>query len=349
MTLTSANPANTGGRGSIRAIAFRPDELVDRTLDDPGEIAELRSRFGVTWIDLDGIENADRVRSVAERFGLHPLAIEDTLNVRQRAKVEPYTDHTYIVMRMPCGLTGGTEQLNLFVGPGWVLTIQGPRPGDSFERVRTQLHRGHPFLRLGPADRLAYALIDAVIDAYFPMLERLGDQLEQLESRILDARAPNHLGRMRTIKRHLRSLRRAVWPIRDAVNVLLRDPVPGISEETRVWIRDCYDHTARIIDLIETQREMVSDLTDLHLSMVNNRMNEVMKVLTIWTVMFVPLNLIAGVYGMNFEHMPETKIRWAYPLTLVTMASVATGLFLYFRWRGWIGRTDREPARPSGR
>lgn len=316
-------------------------ESFKRSADMPlDRLGEWRQRHSAVWVDIDGHGSGDELRALGEDFGLHPLALEDVINPTQRAKVEAYDDHLFIVARMPAGNEGDSEQLALFLGDGWLLTIQ-ERPGDCFDAVRQRLERDGTRIRSAGADYLAYALLDALIDAWFPVLENLGDHLEEVEDQVLDGTGDDTVAAIHNIRRLLLSLRKAVTPHRELINTLLRDDSPLISEQTSVFLRDVYDHVLRINELAETYRELSSDVMATYMSVVSNRMNEVMKVLTIIATIFIPLGFIAGLYGMNFDpaspwNMPELGWRYGYPFALGVMAGVA-GVFVWWIWRkGWF-------------
>lgn len=333
----------------IHVIAFGCNDLREIQIVDPSEIVTLREKWPVVWVNVDGLGDARTISRLGEIFGLHRLALEDVVNVHQRAKVEDYSDHLFIVARM---VTWNgrleTEQVSLFLGCNFVVTFQESLPGDSFDPVRARLRQVAGAIRSAGADYLAYALLDAVVDGYFPLLEDYGERLDGLEDEILAGMDHEAcIAKVHQIKRDLRYLRRAVWPHREAIHSLARDPTPLISPETRLYLRDCYDHTIQIIDLLETDRELGSDLTDLYLSHLSQRTNEVMKVLTIITTIFIPLSFIAGVYGMNFDpesspwNMPELRSYWGYPVTLLVMALATVGLLIWFRRKGWLGQRRR--------
>jgi magnesium transporter len=235
-----------------------------------------------------------------------------------------------------------TEQLSIFLGNDFVLTFQDSLPGDCLDAVRNRIRTGLGRLRHAGPDHLAYALLDAVVDGNFPVLEHYGEMLDGMEDIVLDRPTQQVLSQIHSIKRDLLTLRRACWPLRDALHTLLREPIAMISEETRVYLRDCYDHALRIIELIETYRELCADLVDLYLSSVNNRMSEVMKVLTVFSTVFIPLTFIAGIYGMNFHpedsplNMPELTWYWGYPAVLLLMAVVASAILFYIWRMGWM-------------
>jgi len=309
------------------------------------DLAPLRARHPLVWVNVDGLGDVQLVRHLGELFGLHPLALEDVLNTHQRAKVEEYPGHMFVVARMlESGECLRTEQLSLCFCRGWVLTFQ-EGPGDLFDPLRARLKGREPELCGRGADYFAYALLDAVIDGYFPVLEHLGERVEALEEQALHQPAPRTLHGIHALKGDLLLVRRAVWPTREAIHGLVRQEHAEISADTRLHLNDCYDHTVQVMDLAENYRDIASSLVEIYLSSISNRLNEVMKVLTIITTIFIPLSFIASVYGMNFQDMPELHSRWGYPLTLVAMGLVALALIFYFRRKGWIGPGARARAR----
>ena len=298
----------------------------------------------IVWMNIDGCQTTEMLQEIGRVLGLHELALEDVSNSHQRAKVDDYDDYMYIVMRMvDQSHFPNTEQLSIFLGKNYVLTIQEHEGGDCLEHVRERLRRRLGDIRKRGADYLVYAIIDAVVDGYFPVIESLGERIEELEDQILEAeQMKSGPARIHEIKRETTTIRRAVWPLRDAINILCRDTHPLITDHTRIYYRDCHDHAIRIIDLVETYRELSHDLMDIYLSTVNNRMNEIMKVLTIITSLFIPPTLIAGIYGMNFEtncspwNMPELKWYLGYPLSLLLMVVLSCSLTYYLHRKGWL-------------
>jgi len=315
---------------------------VDLAVEDVDAVRELRKRHAVVWLNVDGLGDAATVQRVGEVFGLHNLALEDVLNVGQRPKVEDYSDHIFLVTRMPRpDTTAETEQVTLFVGKGFLVTFQ-ETPGDCLESVRERIRQGRPRLREGGADYLAYAVLDTIVDSYFPLLGEVGDQLEALEARILSDPEPEVISRLHDLKRDLTAIRRVILPIRESLTALVRDESPLVSDSTRLYFRDCLDHSFQLIELVESNRDIASGLLDLHLTMMSNRMNEVMKVLTIIATIFIPLGFIAGLYGMNFDpsvsrwNMPELSWKFGYFFALGVMATVAAAMVMYFRRRKWL-------------
>lgn len=328
---------------TIRVTGYGPDAIVEEEVATPEALRDQLGCWPVLWVNVDGVGHADTLRRVGEVFGLHRLALEDVVNVPQRAKVEEYGDHLFVVARMAwhhdtdCG-----EQLSLFLGEGVVLTFQ-ERAGDPLDPVRERLRRASGRIRNSGADYLAYALLDCVVDHYFPVLESHADRLDVLEEEILSAPVRSTMSRLHAVNRELMALRRAIYPMRDAVSSLLREPPPQVRADTLVFLRDLHDHTVQAIDLLDTYREVASSLGDLYLSTVSHRLNEIMKVLTMFSAIFIPLGFIAGLYGMNFDYgrsplnMPELHWYWGYPFVLTVMAAVAAGLVFFFWRKGWIG------------
>ena len=330
------------GDTPVRATAFRYDAggCEERTVS-PAEIPSLSPpEGGVLWLDVSGLSDPSAVRAIGDRFGIHPLALEDVLNVPQRPKVEWYGDCLLVVLR-EIRSPDPPEQVSLFLAERVVVSFQ-ERPGDAFEPVRERLRQGKGRIRAEEADFLLYSLCDAVLDSFFPTLERLGDEVEEMEERLLVSPVPETFVAIRRLKRALLEVRHAVWPARDALNLLLIEEHALIRPGTKVFFRDCYDHTIQLMDMVETFREMASGLVDEYMSAVSNRMNEIMKVLTVVSTIFIPLTFIVGIYGMNFDtkaspySMPELAWAYGYPVLLLLMAAVAGGMLYYFRRKKWI-------------
>jgi magnesium transporter len=350
---TLAPPPPEAPPARLRAIAYGPEGIETEEIAgaaDLGRLDPLRARHAVLWVDVEGLGDHRLIEALGERFGLHALALEDVAHAGQRPKLEAYDDHLFVVVRMPRAQPQlASEQVALFLGDGWLLTFQ-EWPGDCFDPVRARLREGRGRIRRLGADYLAYALVDALIDSHFPILEALGERVEALEAEALAQSGQDTVARIHALKRDLLVLRRAVWPLRDTVGALLRDDTPLVAETTRVYLRDCHDHAFQLMDMVEVYREIAIDLIDIHLSSVAARTNEIMKVLTVIATIFIPLGFIAGVYGMNFDpdvsplNMPELRWAFGYPMALALMAAVAAGLLGWFWRRGWLG--GRGAARP---
>lgn len=331
----------------IRVLAYDAGRVLERTLKNVEELVPLVPDWPVLWVDVTGLGDAATIARLGEIFHLHPLALEDVVNVHQRAKVEDYQDYLFLVARS-VELTDRleTEQLSIFLGKTFVLTFQ-ERPGDCFDPLRQRIRTNLGVVRSRGTDYLVYALLDAVVDAYYPVLEEYSDRIEALDEVVSDHRTAETVRRIHNLRIDLLALRRAIWPHRELLNALVRDPYPLVNRMTHFYLRDCFDHVVQIIDLVETYREMCSDLTDYALMTASNRLNEVMKVLTIIATLFIPLSFIASWYGMNFK-MPELEWRWGYPYVATLMGAVALGLLGYFWRRGWIGpAADTAAPRPD--
>ncbi len=327
---------------AIRLVAYGPEGLLEKEGLTLAEALATVGKWPVVWVNVDGLQDVETIRALGESFGLHRLAVEDVVNVGQRAKVEPYEDHVFVVAPMPSFDDRiAFEQLSLFVGKGWVLTFQ-ERRGDSFDPVRERIRHGRGKIRHSGADYLAYAILDAVVDAGFPIVEKIGDLLDALEEEVLTDPQRATVAKIQRVRNDLLGFRRAEWPVRDAFATLLRGESPVFEAETLVYLRDCHDHAVRILDLVETYREVGSGLMDTYLSGLSHRMNEVMKVLTIIATVFMPLSFVAGIYGMNFDgevsrwNMPELRWPFGYLFALGLMGISTAAMLLWFRRKGWL-------------
>ena len=325
-------------------VHYDENEIDERELAKVDDVKACLARGGITWLDVRGLGDPALFDRLGEIFHLHPLALEDCVNVPQRPKTDVYPDQQILVTRMVNMDKEKivSEQLSIVFGKGWVVTIQEEPDIDCLETLRQRIREGRGVIRTAGADYLAYALFDAVIDGFYPVLEEVGESLDQLEEEVLESSVSRNR-EIFAMKRELLQLRRAIWPQRDLLASLLRDKSPHIADETRPYFRDTYDHAVQIMDMVETFREIASSLMDLFMTGVSNRLNEVMKVLTILSTVFLPMTFIAGVYGMNFDtsvspfNMPELKWAFGYPFSIVLMLASAGGLLLYYRQRGWIG------------
>ncbi len=337
-------------RPVIDVMAYGPDNFLAEEVRDLSRLETLMADWPVVWVNVCGLGDETVLNRLKTLFALHPLALADVVNVAQRAKVEPYGDLLFIVTRMAAVQEHklDTEQMSLFLGRRFVLTFQ-ERVGDCLDPVRDRIRHNAGRIRSLGTDFLAYSILDAVIDAYYPLLEQYGEWLDELEDEVIRRPNADVIQRVRGARRDMLIVRRALWPQRDAINVLLRNPLPLVADETRIYLRDCYDHVSQLIDIVETQRELAAGLQDVYLSAVSNRMNEIMKVLTVISTIFIPLTFIVGVYGMNFDpdsspwNMPELRWKWGYPVIMLAMAAVAGGMLLHFRRRGWLGGNRRSP------
>jgi len=345
-----ADPSAVAPR--VHLLAYGPDGIEERDVSAVNDLEISIGKWPVNWINVDGLADLELIRRLGETFGIHDLALEDVVNVHQRPKVEEFAEHLFIVTRMVQGGRPATkEQLSIFLGERFLLTFQ-EIPGDCFEPIRGRLRSGRGQIRNRQADYLAYALLDAVIDGYFPVLEECGERLEVMEGQVTTQSSSIRVAEIYEIKHELLLLRQAIWPQREMVNALTRESSLNVTDQTRLYLRDCYDHTIQLIDIVETYREIATGLVDVYLSSVSARLNEIMKVLTIIATIFMPLGFIAGLYGMNFDggispwNMPELRWYWGYPMILGLMTAAAFGMLYYFYRKGWIlGGRGRNSSR----
>ena len=293
----------------------------------------------VTWINIDGLHQVEILEKLGECYGFHPLVLEDILNTDQRPKMEDYGEYLYIVLRMLDQSNQNreilTEQISLILGPSFVISFQ-EREGDVFDPIRERIRNNKGRIRKMGADYLTYALLDSIVDNYFIVMEKLGEKIEFLEEELVKRPIPETLQTIHRLKREMIFFRKAVWPLREVIGSLERGELPLIKETTRIYLRDVYDHTIQVIDTIETFRDMVSGMLDIYLSSVSNRLNAVMKVLTIIATIFMPLTFIAGIYGMNFKYMPELEWRWGYPVIWFILVFIGGSMLIYFKRRKWL-------------
>jgi magnesium transporter len=294
---------------------------------------------GVSWFTIDGVHDTAALQVIGDNYSLHPLVLEDIANTRQRPKIEDFDNYIFIAMKM---ITYNAEvrklraeHVSIIFGKGYVLAFLEDE-GDVFEPVRQRVNAGKGRIRKLGADYLAYALMDAVVDNYFTVLESLGEEIEALEEEVVQSPSSSTLAHVHRLKRELIFLRRAVWPMRETVNSLLRDESDLVTAETRVFLRDLYDHTVHVIDTVETLRDIVGGMLEVYLSSVSNKLNQVMKVLTVMSSIFIPLTFVVGVYGMNFQYMPELQWHYGYPVVMGGLAIVAVVLLVIFKRRDWL-------------
>lgn len=326
-------------------LAFGPEAVQGPDpVGEPADLAALRERWPVVWVDVAGLGDADLLAKIGQAFDLHPLALEDVLSTHQRPKVESYEENHFIVLRRP-ELVGGQldlEQISIFLGPGYVLSFR-ERPGECFEPLRERIRRSRGRVRRSGADYLVYAIVDTIVDQYFPLLDQLVEQLLDLEEEVIGSPRRETLARIYGFKRTLIALRRTISPLREALSLVVRGELEPVSPETQLYFRDCHDHTYQALEILDACRDTASSLMDLYQSSVAHRMNEVMKVLTMIATVFIPLSFIAGLYGMNFDpkaspwNMPELDTRYGYPVVLLVMLGIGLAMTWFFYRKGWIG------------
>jgi len=331
---------------TVTCIDYSPTNVTVEGIDDLEDfVGQHRPEWSVVrWISVVGFSNLNVIHTLAKKYDLHPLAVEDVLHGWQRPKVESYGGEEsdfqarlFIVTRMLYieDEILHHEQLSIFLGHNTVLTFQ-ETGNDRWNSIRQRIRAKGSRLRSNDASFLVYALLDTVIDSCFPLLEHYSDRAEELEDRILEQSKPNVLSEIHHLKRDLLLLRWVVWPMREVVQALQRDSHECMSEITSIYLRDLYDHVIQIIEIIETYREIAGDLTETYMSFVSNRMNEIMKVLTLIGTIFIPLTFIAGVYGMNFRYFPELDLKWAYPAFWLICTLLTSVMLLFFRRRNWL-------------
>ena len=335
---------------AIQIIEYDKDGIEEREITDVSELAAHLDNRKVTWINIDGLGDVEALTLLGEKFHIHPLALEDVLNTGQRPKVENAAEYIFIVAQMVYqdqNLTICGEQVSLFFGKDFLITVQEEGKYDVFEPVRERIRAGRGTIRKAKADYLAYALLDSIIDHYYPVLEELGNAIEDLEDELLEKPSREMVHRLHEHKRSLSQMRRFVWPLRDVVNALLHDPSGFVAAPTKIYLRDCYDHTVQLMDLVESYKELTSGLMELYHSSVGLRTNEVMRVLTVITSIFIPMTFIVGVYGMNFApespageklplNMPELYQPHGYIWLMGIMAAIAVIQLLIFKKMKWL-------------
>ncbi len=323
----------------ITLIDYDEAHLQERVLDGIEEAFPYKDSPTVTWINIDGLHETDTIEKIGQYFNIHPLVLEDILNTGQRPKTEEYDDLIFVVLKMlhynenPEKIS--SEQFSLVLGPNFLITFQEIQ-GDVFKTVRERIRKSKTRIRKAGCDYLAYALIDAIVDHYFAILEALGDKIESIETQLLNDPTHDTLEIIHEMKREMIYLRKQIWPIREIINSLVKSESSLIQEQMYVYFRDVYDHTIQIIDTIESYRDVLAGMLEIYLSTLSNRMNEVMKVLTIIATIFIPITFIAGVYGMNFKFMPELEWRWGY-FMVWGIVIVVVGIMLgFFKKKQWL-------------
>jgi len=323
----------------ITIIDYDETQFQEKKARTIEECFPFKDKPTVTWINVDGIHQLDIIEKIGKHLNLHPLILEDIVNTGQRPKMEDFGDYIFVVLKMIYYDEKEdeikAEQVSLILGQNFVISFQ-EREVDVFNPIRERIRNSKGRIREMGADYLAYALVDEIVDNYFIILERLGEKIEDVEEELVTDPKPETSQAIHNLKREMIFLRKSVWPLREVVSGLERGESALIKEATRIYLRDVYDHTIQVIDAIETSMDMLSGMLDIYLSSISNRMNEVMKVLTIIATIFIPLTFIAGIYGMNFKFMPELGLRWGYFAVLSVMVIIGIGMVIYFRKKKWL-------------
>jgi magnesium transporter len=323
----------------ITYIDYDEQTFQEKQASNIEECFSLKDTPTVSWINIDGIHEVGVVERIGRHFDLHPLLLEDILSTTQRPKFEDYDSHVFAVLKMLKSAEGRrivrSEQVSLVLGRNCVISFQ-ESIGDVFEPIRDRIRKAKGRIRKAGPDYLAYALLDAIVDGYFSVLEATGERIESLEEQLVKEPTERIPRQIHALKREMIFLRKSIWPLRELISNLQRSESDLIAESTRIYLRDVYDHTIQIIDTVESYRDIVASMLDIYLSSISNRMNSVMKVLTIIATIFIPLTFVAGIYGMNFKHMPELEWRWGYVVVLLVMLVMAAGMIFYFRKKKWL-------------
>ena len=324
-------------RIKITLIEYNDSEFFEQEFYDLSDCLSHVKPNMVKWINVEGLHKPELVEAIGKIYNIHPLTMEDIVHVDQRPKFEDYEHYVVAIMKMISYTTEvNSEQLAIILCENTVLSFQEPHSGDAFDIIRTRLRQAKGRVRKLGADYLAYALMDAVVDCYFTAIERIGDKIEEIEEEIISDSDKKSLLQLYHLKREMIYLRKQVWPMRDMINNMIRSETTLINPSSDIYLRDLSDHVTRIIDTVETYRDLLSGIMDIYLSTNANKMNEVMKVLTIMSSIFIPVTFIAGVYGMNFDNMPELKTQNGYFITWGVMLSVIIGLMIYFKRKKWM-------------
>jgi magnesium transporter len=320
-------------------IDYDEKEFQEKEVKNIEECFPFKDKPSVTWINIDGLQDIEIIEKIGNHFGLHPLVLEDILNTGQRPKMEDFEKYIFIVVKMiyydEKENETKVEQVSFILGTNFVISFQ-EKPGDVFDAVRERIRKAKGRIRKAEADYLLYSLLDAIIDNYFSILEKIGDKIEDLEEMVVAEPKPGSLQAIHELKREMIYLRKSVWPLREVINNFSKAESALVQKSTNIYLRDIYDHTIQIIDTIETFRDMLSGMHDTYLSSISNKMNEIMKVLTIFAALFIPLTFIAGIYGMNFQFMPELNWRWGYFAVWGIIIAVGLSMLLYFKRKKWL-------------
>ncbi len=327
------------GTTKITLFDYVDGELTEREIEQPDECAVYKKSDTVTWINVDGIQDVGVLEKIGKQYDLHPLVMEDILNTDQRPKVEDHDRYLYVVLKMlsynDAEQEMAIEQLSLVIGDNFLLSFQD-KPGDVLDPLRERIRQAKgPIRKLG-ADYLLYAIMDEVVDHYFVVMEKLGEKIEQIEDIVAVKPKPDTLQQIHRLKREIIILRKAVWPLRELIGTLRHDATPLLQESTAIYFRDLSDHIAQIIDGVEAYRDMLSSMLDVYLSIMSNRTNGVMKVMALFSAIFMPLTVITGIFGMNFKDFPELEWRYGFQGTVVLMVVLAIGMVLFFRRKQWL-------------
>jgi magnesium transporter len=324
---------------TVTIIDYDADSLQETEVASVDECLAYRDKKSVTWINISGLHDVEIIEKLGEKFNLHPLLMEDIVNTEQRPKLEDYDDYLFVILKILYAEGENHfiqhEQISLIITPSLVISLQ-EKEGDVFDPVRQRIRKGKGRIRKSGTDYLGYALIDTIVDHYFKVFEEIGEKIEVLQEEVLSKPDPATLQAIQKLKREMIFIRKSIWPLREIISGLLRSESALIKGDILPYLRDVYDHTIQVIDTAETFRDMLSGMLDIYLSSLSNKMNEVMKVLTIMATIFIPLTFIAGIYGMNFEFMPELKWHWSYPVLWIILITIFVAMVFWFKRKKWL-------------
>ena len=323
----------------ITIIDYDEEHLQEKDAKSIKECFPYKDKPTVTWINVDGLHEIKVIEEIGKHFNLHPLILEDIVDTDQRPKIKDFGDYIFIILKMLyCDKKSNTirvEQVSLILGKNYIISFQ-EREGDVFNFIRERIRNNIGRIRKLGADYLAYSLIDAIVDNYFTIIEKLDEEIENLEDKVIIQPNPSNVQAIHKLKRDLIFLRKSVWPLREVISFLEKGESPLVLESTNIYLRDVYGHTIQVMDTVETLRDIISGILDIYLSSINTRMNEIMKMLTIIATIFIPLTFITGIYGMNFQNMPEIKWVWGYPIVLLGMSIIGIVMVIYFKRKKWM-------------
>lgn len=323
----------------ITIIDYDEKHFQEKEVKSVEECSYYKDKSTITWINVDGVHEIKVIEEIGKHFNLHPLILEDIVDTDQRPKIKDFRDYIFIILKMLyCDKKSNAiqvEQVSLILGKNYVISFQ-EREGDVFNAIRERIRNNIGRIRKLGADYLVYSLIDAIVDNYFTIIEKLDEEIESLEDKVVIQPNPSNVQAIHKLKMDLIFLRKSVWPLREVISFLEKDESPLVLESTNIYLRDVYGHTIQVMDTIETLRDIISGILDIYLSSINTRMNEIMKMLTIIATIFIPLTFITGIYGMNFQYMPEIKWFWGYPAVLLGMLIIGIVMVIYFKRKKWM-------------
>jgi magnesium transporter len=321
----------------IKVIDYYQDQIEEKEIKNIEECFPYKDKKSITWINIDGVHKAEIFEKIGKYYGIHSLVLEDIMNTGQRPKIEDFDSYIYIVLKMLNMESKeiSSKQISIIIGDNFVISFQEGMD-DVFNAIRDRIRNNKGRIRKMGADYLAYSLMDAIVDNYYIILESISEKIENIEDEVITNPTPVTIQTIHSLKRELIMLRKSIWPLREVVNGFHKTESSLIKKSSLIYIRDLYDHTIQVMDIIETFRDMNSGMLDIYMSSISNKMNEVMKVLTIFAAIFIPLTFVAGIYGMNFDYMPELTWYWGYPLILTIMISMVIVMLFYFRRKSWL-------------